>query len=160
MCEAGQGSGLLTTFLEQNDAPCPVCGHSLRRLQSSECPDCGAALELRLGSKDFRLGTWIALLLTLAIPLEFTTLLVGAGVVRAVLDTHSHGDLGFLHSYIHGMWPLIVQWGLTVSLLIVAIRWRQRFWKRRRWVQRLWLWGAVVLMGATLVASFWWMGAR
>jgi hypothetical protein len=155
MCEADRGSGLLTTFLEQNDAPCPVCSYSLRRLTSDKCPECGATVELRVGSVDLKLAWWIALLLALAIPFGFAVILVGFTGAHAAL-IFWYGDRELIELWIRQMWPFIVLSGLSGPLLVAAIRRRRRFWRLRRSRQRLWFCCTVVLMVLSLGACFWW----
>jgi hypothetical protein len=38
----------LTSYLAANDAPCPSCGHGLRGVTLSRCPECGMPLDLEL----------------------------------------------------------------------------------------------------------------
>mgnify|MGYP006289825907 CR=1 FL=1 len=56
---------LLQTFLADRDEPCPVCGYNLRQLQSDRCPECGRALQLRVGSVEPRLFWYLVMLLPL-----------------------------------------------------------------------------------------------
>jgi hypothetical protein len=64
-------SELLRQFLSTRDVPCPVCGYNLRGSQSPNCSECGASIDLRIGSSDLRLGPWLTTLLGSALPLGF-----------------------------------------------------------------------------------------
>lgn len=76
---------LLTEFLAGRNVACPVCGYNLRGLASPICPECGAHLDLRVGSVDRRLGAWLTTLLSLALPFGF----FGIGlIVIVVLSTY------------------------------------------------------------------------
>ena len=37
---------LLKALLAERDLPCPVCGYNLRAIASTNCPECGAKLDL------------------------------------------------------------------------------------------------------------------
>lgn len=41
-----RNDALLAGYLEENDAPCPNCGYSLRGTPASTCPECGEELAL------------------------------------------------------------------------------------------------------------------
>ena len=62
----------LKAFLVERDVPCPVCSYNLRSIDRSECPECGARLDLRVGSIDLKLGPWLACVLAVALPMGFT----------------------------------------------------------------------------------------
>ena len=42
---------LLCALLADTDAPCPGCGYNLRGLRTSECPECGDPLAIRLSRR-------------------------------------------------------------------------------------------------------------
>ena len=50
---------LLRSFLNDRDAPCPVCGYNLRTLGSGTCPEFGQRVALRVGAPDLRLGVFV-----------------------------------------------------------------------------------------------------
>jgi uncharacterized paraquat-inducible protein A len=66
---------LLRQYLAMHDAACPVCAYDLRGLTSSKCPECGATLELRIGSHDLRLWPWLVALLSAGFPLGFNAVI-------------------------------------------------------------------------------------
>ena len=78
---------LLRSLLAGHDIPCPVCRYNLRGSAGPNCPECGARLEVRVGSIDLKLGPWIACVLAVAIPLGFTailTMIAAVGSQRSV----------------------------------------------------------------------------
>ncbi|MHC5023597.1 MAG: hypothetical protein ACYTGG_06755 [Planctomycetota bacterium] len=72
---------VLRAWLAGRDLPCPVCRYNLRDCAGESCPECGARLDLRVGSIDLKLGPWLLGVFALAIPLGFTGILA---VVAAV----------------------------------------------------------------------------
>ena len=64
-------SDLIRAWLANHDVECPVCAYNLRTSISQTCPECGAHLDLRVGSADLQLGAWIVSLMGLALPLGF-----------------------------------------------------------------------------------------
>ncbi len=142
---------LLRHFLEQHDAPCPVCGYNLRRLETTTCPECGATLELRVGSADLKMGRWIAMLLTFALPGGFGALLSGFILVLFRLSGFGRGEA------FERLWPLLLLALFAFVLLSLIIVQRRRFWRLRPAKQIVWLVGAAGLMLAVLSFCFWWM---
>jgi hypothetical protein len=141
-------SALLRRFLEQHDAPCPVCGYSLRNLTSERCPECGARLELRVGSMDLRIGKWIALVLAFALP-------AGLGLLPvAVIWTYVYlvGGLHELDEVISNSWPLLLLGLFSGGLLWVAIAARRRFWSLSSRRQTRWLLAGMVVSILLLLA--------
>jgi hypothetical protein len=74
----------LQTFLADRDYECPVCRYNLRGLQDTSCPECGARLDLQVGSIDLRLGPWVTAMLAIAIPLGFNAVLGVVGLTMAL----------------------------------------------------------------------------
>ncbi len=116
---------LLKLLLAARDIPCPVCGYNLRAIASTNCPECGATLDLRVGSTDLKLGPWLAALLGTAIPLGFATILAVLfcyfGITKGYYDSGewiATGSLSLL--------------GLIEGLALgVLVRNRKRFWTSR-----------------------------
>ena len=75
--------GLLRAFLAGCDVPCPVCRYNLRGLGGPSCPECGARLDLRVGSVDLKLGAWLVSVLAVALPMGFTGILAVVGTIGA-----------------------------------------------------------------------------
>ncbi len=69
----------LMSFVADRDEPCPMCEYSLRGLTEPCCPECGAALELRVGSPQLRVGPWAVAMVSFALGLGFD------GVVSALM---------------------------------------------------------------------------
>ena len=65
---------LLHAWLSSRDVPCPVCGYSLRSIESATCPECGAQLDVRVGSTDLRIGLWLVGVISLTFALGFVGL--------------------------------------------------------------------------------------
>ncbi|MCH7848632.1 MAG: hypothetical protein IIB53_09755 [Planctomycetes bacterium] len=145
----------LRAFLTDRDIPCPVCRYNLRGLPSTSCPECGAQLDLRVGSIDLKLGPWLLCVLATAIPTGFNGILSTIGTIGAISSAYwDSTDWLQLAAFI----------GLTVafgSALAIVVRRRSRFLRkttaaqwRRAWilvvimagVQALTIWGLYVLM--------------
>jgi hypothetical protein len=72
---------LLRDFLHERDVRCPVCGYNLRGVASDHCPECGARLDLRVGSIDLKLGPWLLAVISVALPMGFTGVLTVIGLI-------------------------------------------------------------------------------
>ncbi len=115
---------LLTLFLADRDARCPVCGYNLRGNRSSACPECGVSLDLRVGSVHLRLGAWIAALVGTCLPLGLVANLT-AVVALSLLRGGSSRASG---------WPTLIT-GLAMSALLAAVLWLL-IWKRRSFFRK------------------------
>ena len=121
----------LATYLATHDLLCPVCGYNLHLIQSTRCPECGASLELRVGSSDLRLISWITSLLSFTIPLGFFAVLTVIGLsVFLRHGFHSNRDWAMIYASAGSA----VVFALIV---VVLIRKRRRFWKLTPRRQRL-----------------------
>ena len=143
---------LLRSLLAARDIACPVCGYNLRAIVSPNCPECGAKLDLRIGSVDLKLGAWLVALLALAVGLGFTSIL---GIVMAVSSVLYGGwDYVLPQLYVLGAASAVL--GLGLCLLIAR---RRKFWKRRRRFQRYTAVGYVVgscaIVGLIMFFLFW-----
>jgi len=113
-------SDLLPAFLAERDVPCPSCGYNLRDLKEARCPECGEAIDLRVGLVEPRQAAGIAGLIGLAAGAGMNGLLLGYVVIRAVLFHDSFGGMGtFLALNLGG---LLVEGG---ALLVWLRRWRR-----------------------------------
>ena len=137
-------SELLKMLLAVRDIPCPVCGYNLRASSSVNCPECGAKLDLRVGSTDLKIGPWLACVLSAALPLGFAVVMTAIGTILSLIYGGSDaGQFFFLG-------------GLAIAyaaVLIVLIRKRRVLWSRPRRTQVLfatWLslacWAAVAIV--------------
>ncbi len=145
-------SQLLKSLLTARDIACPVCGYNLRASVSANCPECGAKLDLRIGSVDLKLGAWLVALIALAVGLGFTSIL---GIVVAVSSAFYGGwDYVLPELYVLGAPSAVL--GVGLCLLIAR---RRKFWKRRRRFQRYTAVGYVVgscaIVGLTVFFFFW-----
>jgi hypothetical protein len=50
----------LVEFLQDRDAPCPLCGYNLRNLPDDACPECRQTLRLTVGVHHVRIGWFLA----------------------------------------------------------------------------------------------------
>ncbi len=141
-------SELLKMLLTVRDIPCPVCGYNLRAISSANCPECGATLDLRVGSTDLKIGPWLACVLSAALPLGFSVIMTVIGAILSLLYGLSDaGQFFFLG-------------GLAIAysvVLIVLIKKRRVLWSRPRRTQVLfatWLslacWVAVAIVLAVM----------
>ena len=127
--DATSEADLLGAWLSARDVPCPVCGYNLRTIASDACPECGARLELRLGSADLRLGPWLVAVLAVALPLGFVSIYTAFMGIMFLAS-------GFGWA---GGWlaiPVLVSAGYAL-VLARLIRRRRQFWKKARRAQRL-----------------------
>lgn len=65
------GTRHLLAFVAECPAECPVCDYSLRGLTQPRCPECGAELELRVGSPRLHVGAWALAMTSFALALGF-----------------------------------------------------------------------------------------
>jgi hypothetical protein len=144
-----QTDPLLRGFLADRDAACPVCRYNLRGLTSNHCPECGAHLDLRVGSADLNLGPWLASLLSVGLPLGFLFIMTGLFVVMSVTDGGVYReDLPILGCLVAGTA------GYAIALAIL-IRKRLRFWRLSRgWQLRL-TWLVSVCAWVSALAIIW-----
>jgi hypothetical protein len=142
---------LLRQFLATRDVPCPVCGYNLRDCQSPMCSECGAKLDLRIGSLDLKIGPWLVALLGTALPMGAVTL-IALGMffmTRRFLDPNA---LRVLVAFI----GLIILYGAVIHFLVQK---RRAFWSKQRakqWriVGFILLLNVVAFIGAILLPSF------
>ncbi len=128
--ESGRSeSELLKMLLDVRDIPCPVCGYNLRAITSTNCPECGAKLDLRVGSTDLKLGPWIAALLVVGLPLGFLAGAAIVGLTFGIVD-NSLEDLTIAGELLI---PVIIMAGILAML----IRRRRSIWRWPRWRQQL-----------------------
>lgn len=95
---------MLQSFLEARDIPCPSCGYNLRGLRGERCPECGEAIELRVGMVEPRQSAGIAGLIGLAAGGGMNGLLLGYVLIRMVLFHDMPGPMdAFLVLNISGL---------------------------------------------------------
>ncbi len=120
---------LLKALLAQRDISCPVCGYNLRAITSTNCPECGAKLDLRVGSTDLKLGPWLAALLVVGLPLGFLAGAAILGLTVGIVDNNLD-DLTIAGGLLI---PVIIM----ASILAMLIRRRRSIWCWPRWRQLL-----------------------
>ncbi len=125
---------LLKALLAERDLPCPVCGYNLRAIASTNCPECGAKLDLRVGSTDLKLGPWLIAILALALPLGFVGIYaVLLGVIAAIAPSTFGGFDPVLLA--------VISVAMAISAAYAAVLWRlvrnrRNFWAKPRKAQR------------------------
>ncbi len=120
---------LLHAWLSSRDVPCPVCGYSLRSIESATCPECGAQLDVRVGSTDLRIGLWLACVISQTLAMGFVGLLTIIAV-RLVA--------GFGLSI--GLPMVAICTVMTVGYMVALwrlIRRRKKFWSKPRRAQKV-----------------------
>jgi hypothetical protein len=145
--ERGGASEMIARFLANRDASCPVCQYNLRDNASSVCPECGAVLELRLGSRDLHLGAWLVALLGVSLPLGFVVPLFVISIIVEWTQGMS-GPPGAL-AILGGA---IIPHGLATAALISL---RHRFWRRSHRTQWVLAIASAVASSLALGAVIW-----
>jgi hypothetical protein len=132
---------LLRTLLASRDITCPVCAYNLRGNESNHCPECGAGLDLRVGSVDLKLGPWLTALLGVALPLGFVSMYALFSLITmfafALSGSGTPGPLSLLMCIAV---PGFVCGGYAF-LLWRIVRRRRKFWAKPRRAQ----WRSAVL---------------
>ena len=122
----------LQAWLSSRDVPCPVCGYNLRSIDATRCPECGAKLDLRVGSTDLRIGLWLVGVIALTLPLGFIGLFVIIFASPMVMSGVGSGGARF---FVLGI-PTVMTVGY-VLLLWRLIRRRKKFWSKPRKAQKV-----------------------
>ena len=130
-------SDLLRSLLASRDIGCPVCAYNLRGSESRNCPECGANLDLRVGSTDLKLGPWLVAVLGLALPLGFIGIVGLFRIVFMIVYLAASASAGHTFSYLvsNAAIPILVSAGYGF-LLWRLVRRRRTFWARPRRAQR------------------------
>ena len=122
---------LLHAWLSSRDVPCPVCGYSLRSIESATCPECGAQLDVRVGSTDLRIGLWLACVISQALAMGF----IGLFTILVIVPVLAAG-LGLGISL-----PIVaISTIMTVGYMLVLrrlVRNRKKFWSKPRQAQKV-----------------------
>ncbi len=124
---------LLHAWLSSRDVPCPVCGYSLRSIESPTCPECGAQLDVRVGSTDLRIGLWLACVISQSLALGF----VGLFTILVIVPAY-FGGLPF-SIWVHGVLVAITT-VMTVGYMLALwhlLRRRKKFWSKPRQAQKV-----------------------
>ncbi len=108
-----ENSALLTEFLANNDAPCPVCGYNLRNLVHGVCPECGQRLTLQVGVPRLRFGPFLLFLAPMVIMSGFAALATGFSILE--------GWPSFRRAW--GPWTIMLcGWTEVVAVVLVYSR--------------------------------------
>ncbi len=121
---------LLHVWLSSRDVPCPICGYSLRSIESATCPECGARLDVRVGSTDLRIGLWLVGVIALTLAFGFVGFFTIFIMVPAMMTGFAMDHLVFV----------AITTGMMVGYMLLLrrlIRRRQKFWSKPRTGQKL-----------------------
>jgi hypothetical protein len=126
---------LLRALLASRDISCPVCAYNLRGNESRNCPECGANLNLQVGSADLQLGPWLTALLGVALPLGFVSIYAAFAVATLlvfIFDDSSGPAVSDLAAAMAV--PALICAGYAF-LLWRLVRRRRKFWAKPRRAQ-------------------------
>lgn len=118
---------LLVEFLASRDVRCPVCRYNLRGLTSDHCPECGAHLDLRVGSIDLKLGPWLGLLLSVGLPFGFFAIFVGVIIVFSITSYGAPAEIILL---------FVLGTCVYGAALATVVRARRAMWRKSPVAQR------------------------
>ena len=140
---------LLQQFLAERDLPCPVCTYNLRGLGSTSCPECGARLDLRVGSIDLKLGPWLQCVFAVALPVGFSSVLSIIAIIGAISSAYWRGrDWAIL--------AVVVSLTLLLAgVLILVVKRRANFLQRSRASQWRRAWGCTIVMALVQTLGIW-----
>lgn len=139
-------TSLITSYLADQDVPCPVCHYNLRSNRSDCCPECGQELQLELRlAKPIHIP-FIAGMIPLAAIVGFNAIFLAIILIIGVTeDDYEEVLFGGIT-----LGSILVP---SILLLWCWIRFRVRLLARSRvarsiWVSLCWAWmvGAVVLV--------------
>lgn len=126
------GTHHLLAFVAECPAACPICDYSLRGLATPTCPECGAELELHVGSPRLRIGPWALGVVSFALALGFdgvvTVMMTLALILNPAIAWQPYG--------IASGFALLT--ALMLGGLIVLSRARREWTRRPVSTQRLW----------------------
>ncbi len=120
---------LLTRFLANHDAECPVCGYNLRGLQTAVCPECSKRIELCVRAPDAVLRWYLVSLVAISIAFGFTGIV---GAICAYFSITEGMPQGTEAVFIWTVWALAVVSGMaTIGLSAFRSRF-QRLSRRQQ----------------------------
>ena len=139
----------LRAFLADRDISCPICRYNLRGLASTNCPECGAQLDLRVGSIDLKLGPWLLCVFATALPTGFNSILATIGVIAAI---------GSAFWQPRDWIQLAAFLGSTLafgSAVAIVVRRRSHFLRKTTAAQWRWAWLLVAVMASVQALILW-----
>ena len=132
---------LLTQYLSDRDAECPVCGYNLRGLTTTRCSECGVPIELTVSSPDLRIPSWITGIIAVSTVTGFYVLVIAFLLINGIRDSMPPLDES---------WPVYTGAALGSLMLAGLIVGRRRFHR----LSMLWRWSLNAAC-ATLLLGLW-----
>lgn len=134
---------LLHAYLQEHDAPCPLCGYNLRGVTLLSCPECDAPIELCVGSSQLQLGAWLFAMLSFAMALGFDLVIAMLIVVPIIMTRGEDGAILFLGA-------ALVTLGLGSAGMLWVLIAKKRVWlgmpRRRQWKSARMIFAGVFLL--------------
>ncbi len=149
---------LLQAWLASRDVPCPVCGYNLRSIEATKCPECGAKLDLRVGSTDLKIGLWLVGVISLTLPMGLSGFFAIYGLLMVLSGARGGAALV---TYLIGVGILAAPFVVYALLLRRLIRRRKKFWSKPRKAQKISV-ALCILAGSapvTIPIAFWLVSA-
>lgn len=136
---------LVTSFLADRDAVCPVCTYNLRSARSDRCPECGWKLKLTIAHPSGQpRGWWLSAMLGLALSgvmLVMMLLPLLEAVATNVNDPRLSAmvSAGVVPSSALPNWASVLRMTALVMIVLTAMAWlwamRARFAACRTWLR-------------------------
>lgn len=147
---------LLRAFLASADAECDACGHGLRGITLSKCPECGRELRLKVRAQKHTLAPWVTAMLAVSLAAGFDGILAIV-MIGAVLYHWNNPPPGYFFGIILGF--ALTAGGLLAAIGVIARR-RRAWWRED--AGRQWRWAASVagVVFAIHAGAGLWLGMR
>ena len=134
---------MVTAWLAERDAACPVCDYNLRGVELPVCPECASPLQLAVASPGAVHGPWVFAIVSLAMGLGFDAVMVVLFVSLRLYFGPTPGP--FLLIFVSVFLCLAVA---CASPMVWTIRTRRRWFQRARSSQWRRAWAIFLLVGA------------
>ncbi|MFG0242012.1 MAG: hypothetical protein ACF8R9_04415 [Phycisphaerales bacterium JB054] len=150
---ANNGTRHLLAFVADCPAECPVCDYSLLGLTEPRCPECGAELELRVGSPRLHVGAWALAMTSFALALGFdgvVSIILVIALTTSLASTATPPPPPF--AYVLTSFFLVLAASMATGLFLVARsrhRWTRRP-TRKQWTHATAVFCAVGLLHAAI----------
>ena len=136
---------LITEFLALNDSACDACGHGLRGVTLSNCPECGRTLRLAVRAQEHTLAPWVSAMLALALAAGFDGIL-SITIAGAIVYHWNNPPPGFVFVMAGAF---AAAGGILLAAIGLIARRRRVWWKENS--RRQWSWAAGLALVVFLV---------